>query len=116
LPFAGPLAQRRYDLKSWRRWHAEDDHNKARGIAEMVCGGRGGEEEAAALLCWLKVRTKRFVETPLRWAQIERVAAALQQRGKLTGQEIEREICATTVAFVQQSKERNKSRHEVNVR
>jgi hypothetical protein len=101
---AGPLAHRRYALKSWRRWHAEDDHYKARGIAEMVCGGRGGEEEAAALLRYLLVRTKRFVELPLRWSQIERVAAALQQRGKLTGQEIKREICAATEAFAQRAK------------
>jgi ATP-dependent Zn protease len=101
MALAGPIAQKKHNPTSRLRWHGEHDFKVASEIAERVCSSA---EEAAAFLRWLKVRTKNLVHTPLRWFQIEHVAAALQQHGTLSKKQFKQEIQAATEAWLQRNR------------
>jgi hypothetical protein len=92
---AGPLAQKRYRPSSYRHRHGEDDHRYIKKIAQDVCRS---DEEADALLRWLRLCTNNLIDQ--KWHQIERVAAALLERGRLTAPEIEQEIENATLALI----------------
>jgi len=83
ISLAGPLAQRRYRPRSWRRWHGRFDFRRAAELANRVCGST---EQVSAFLAWLEVKTRDLVESY--WPEIERVADSLFERQRLDGAEI----------------------------
>ncbi|HEY6701787.1 MAG TPA: hypothetical protein VI137_13415 [Pseudolabrys sp.] len=79
----GPIAERRAFPRSLRHWHTHGDYTKATDISGSVCGST---EEESAFLNWLAIKTQKILD--LRWNQIERIAAALIERRRLSGKEI----------------------------
>lgn len=80
---AGPIAQRRFAPRSWRRWHGASDYHAAHEIALRL---NKSSKAAEAHLKWLEVRTEDLVDSL--WNFIERVAVALSVRGMLSSDEI----------------------------
>jgi hypothetical protein len=80
---AGPIAERRFKSRSFRHWHADDDHRRAVDLALRLCGHR---ESATAYLKWLEIRTKDLID--LRWQSVGRLAAGLLEKSTLKSDEI----------------------------
>jgi hypothetical protein len=88
---AGPIAEALYSASPVttrerdRHW-SFDDLRKA----EEVCGRLTQSPEAQrAYYDWLFYRTRDFLRTPLVWSSVQAVAAALLERGRLTGKEMD---------------------------
>jgi ATP-dependent Zn protease len=91
--FAGPVAQKRYRPTSWRGWHGAADYATAAELAFRVCGSR---EIASAFLKWLDLRAGSLIAD--HWDAVERVAAALLERGALGHEEIASLMAARSTA------------------
>lgn len=55
--------------------------------ADLVLRVTGEEQEAAALVNWLWIRTRNKLARPVVWPRVEAVATALLEHGELTGDE-----------------------------
>jgi len=80
------LAGREAERKKTGRYNnigADSDHFKA---AEYGCLIEGGEEVVAAYLRYLTAVTRKWVNLPLIWKQIEAVADELLLRGTIEGE------------------------------
>ena len=86
VAFAGPEAQRRHDPKSMRSYRLRDDENDITQLLRQVSLQSTREI--------YRHRAKRSAAVIVRkcWPAIEKVAAALVERGVLTGEEIKQII------------------------
>jgi ATP-dependent Zn protease len=82
---AGPAAQRRFNTKGFRRYHADHDWRQAIDLLSYLVGSN---KELEAYLRLIDIRARAFVETAPRWIQINRLAQNLLDRQTLTGPEV----------------------------
>jgi hypothetical protein len=87
---AGPVAQRRFAPRSWRRWHGASDYVTAVDLARRI---NHSARAADAHLKWLDIRTEDLIESL--WGPVERVAAELLAHGTLAPDEIRLLLSAT---------------------
>jgi hypothetical protein len=83
VSYAGPIAQRCFNVRSYRHYHATADRAEAINLAGYLVGSN---KELEAYLKWLWVRTEDFVERS--WTQIETVARWLLDHETVTGTSI----------------------------
>ena len=83
---AGPAAQRHYNPKGVRKYHAEDDMEIVDKLMMRFAGG--SKETMKAHHKWLSLRTLDIVSDPIHWRTISRLAEALIERGSLNKEEI----------------------------
>jgi len=81
---AGPIAQRHFAPRSWRRWHGASDYQTAFDLALRI---NGSSSAAKAHLKWLEMRTQDLVRSL--WSFVERIAGDLLMRGTLPLEEIQ---------------------------
>lgn len=83
VTLAGDVAQRRFNPRSSRNWHASADRSAA---ADMAFSQTSSGEQATAFLAWLHIRTRDVIHG--RWNVVERVAAALMDRETLSATDL----------------------------
>jgi hypothetical protein len=83
VSYAGPIAQRCFNARSYRHYHATADRKEAINLASYLAGSN---RELEAHLKWLWVRTEGFIERT--WPQIETVAGWLLDHETVTGNSI----------------------------
>ena len=93
VSLSGIEAQRRYRPSSVRNYHASQDYRNAADIIEYFCES---SEELDPYLRLLHIRAKALIQSPAIWGSVERVAAALLERNRLTGADLRSLIHATT--------------------
>jgi hypothetical protein len=93
MSLSGIEAQRRYRPSSVRNYHASQDYHNAADIIGYFCES---PEELDAYLRLLHIRAKALIQSPAIWGSVERVAAALLERNRLTGADLRSLIHATT--------------------
>ncbi|MFY9839299.1 MAG: hypothetical protein WAK55_23045 [Xanthobacteraceae bacterium] len=77
--FAGPIAQQRYNPRSWRRVHSQLDYDK---IAELVSHVCDSDEQANAFIRWRQIVACDMVKA--HWLRIQLVAGQLLERENLS--------------------------------
>jgi hypothetical protein len=77
--FAGPIAQKRYNPRSWRRAHGEWDYEKIAELGLRVCGSA---EQASAFIRWREIVACDMVRA--HWPHIQLVAGRLLERENLS--------------------------------
>jgi hypothetical protein len=77
--FAGPIAQKRYNPRSWRRAHGQWDYEKIAELALRVCGS---SEQATAFIRWREIVACDMVKA--HWPRIQLVAGQLLERENLS--------------------------------
>ena len=85
--FAGPIAQRKFQPPSFRRWHAKADYDQ---INELALRVSGSGEIATAFTRWLELQTKSSVTA--NWRAIQQVAAALLEHKTLDQNALQKAI------------------------
>jgi hypothetical protein len=91
----GTADQRRYNPRSWRRYHGDTDHRRAIDLATHVCAS---DAEANALLKLLEIQTTQIVD--LHWPEIEALAGELLKRRRMNVREIKQFFetgCGSTI-------------------
>ena len=73
--FAGPITQKHYNPRSWRRTHGQWDYEKITELGLRVCGS---SEQAAAFIRWREIVARDMVKT--HWLRIQLVAGQLLER------------------------------------
>jgi|APFre7841882630_1041343.scaffolds.fasta_scaffold10852_4 hypothetical protein len=91
MSFAGPLAQRRFSSRSIRRFHEQEDYEKAVDLVEYFVGS---DEELEAYIHLLEVQAKSFLNRPGVWDQITAPATALLKETTLTSGRVRRIVRA----------------------
>jgi hypothetical protein len=81
IALGGPIAQRLYNPRSVRRYHASSDYRAVADVALQVSGGSTGQAEA--WMRWLEIRTSDALR--LRWIVVEALAEELMERRTLAG-------------------------------
>jgi hypothetical protein len=82
---AGPLAERRYLKRGYRRYGAGNDYEKM--ITCLTClTGESDELQAYADLMW--IRARNFVRSDSNWWLIRQVATELMRRRTLSGPQL----------------------------
>jgi hypothetical protein len=81
---AGPIAQRRFAPRSWRRWHGASDYQTAFDLALRI---NRSSSAADAHLKWLEMRTQDLVNSL--WSFVEKLADDLLIHGVLSLEEIQ---------------------------
>jgi len=89
ISLAGPLAQKKFNSRTYRSWHGEADHNQA---ADCVSCLARPDDEFVAYWKLLEVQTRNLLNR--NWPLVEAVAAALLVRRTLKGPEIVKVIYA----------------------
>jgi hypothetical protein len=84
--FAGPAAQRYYNPKGVRKYHAEHDMEIVDKLMMRFAGG--SKETMKAHHKWLSLRALDIVSNPEYWQTISNLAEALIERGSLNKEEI----------------------------
>ncbi|MBV8703269.1 MAG: hypothetical protein JO118_06120 [Acetobacteraceae bacterium] len=85
---AGPMAQHRFNPRSMGHYRSHSDYALARGLALRL----GGAEVAEA---WLRLWEAQVREDLAEgWPAVERLAAALLERGTVSGEEAGRLVLA----------------------
>jgi len=82
--YAGDIAERRYNARGVRHYHAESDRHSAIEVLSYVAGS---PMEFEAWLKLLYIRTENLLSSPGTWRAVERLAAALVQRRAIPGKE-----------------------------
>jgi ATP-dependent Zn protease len=82
---AGPAAQRRFDPKGFRSYHAQGDWYEAINLLSYLTDD---DEVLRAHFKLVDLRARKFVALPSVWSLIEDVAGALFERHQLTGKDI----------------------------
>jgi hypothetical protein len=77
--FAGPIAQKRYNPRSWRRAHGRWDYEKIAELALQVCGS---DEQALAFTRWREIVASDMVRA--HWPRIQLVAGRLLEHESLS--------------------------------
>jgi hypothetical protein len=83
VSLSGPAAQKRFNPRSLRKWHSQDDYCLATDLA-LRLNGDGGT--ATAYLGWLQIVAENMVAA--NWLQVGTVAQALLERRTLSETEI----------------------------
>ncbi|HUZ32343.1 MAG TPA: hypothetical protein VMV19_09630 [Xanthobacteraceae bacterium] len=76
--FAGPITQKRYNPRSWRRAHGQWDYDKIAELGLRVCGS---DQQAAAFIRWREIVACDMVRA--HWLRIQLVAGQLLERERL---------------------------------
>ncbi len=92
---AGPIAQRRFSPRSVRRYHAHGDYEMATDLALRL--GSSKEEADAWVRLW-EIQVRGHLDR--RWPAVESLAAALVERGTVSGEEARRLTLAATAQNV----------------
>ncbi len=95
---AGPAAQRRFNPKGFRSYHAGDDWRQAINLLSYLAGN---DEILSAHFKLIDLHARAFVELQHIWPLITGVAEALLEREHLTGKEVRTVILDSTAAAVQ---------------
>jgi hypothetical protein len=82
--FAGPIAQKRYNPRSWRRVHGQWDYEKIAELGLRVCDSA---EQASAFIRWREIVACDMVRA--NWLRIQLVAGQLLDRGNLSHTDLE---------------------------
>src|SRR5690242_9376332 len=77
--FAGPIAQKRHNPRSWRKVHGQWDYDKIAELGLRVCGSG---EQATAFIRWREIVAREMVQ--VHWLRIALVAAQLLERKRLS--------------------------------
>jgi hypothetical protein len=77
--FAGPIAQKRYNPRSWRRAHGQWDYEKIAELGLRVCDSA---EQASAFIRWREIVACDMVRA--HWLRIQLVAGQLLERENLS--------------------------------
>jgi ATP-dependent Zn protease len=77
---AGPVAQRAFNPKGYRRYHGQDDYRQAEDVLSTMVGSY---EEREAYLRLLYIQTKQYITSPAGGALVSGVAAALLERKEI---------------------------------
>lgn len=80
---AGPVAQKRFRARSYRRLHGSSDHAHAVDLALRACGS---EQSATAFLKWLHIEASDMMA--LHWPMVEAVARELLVKNEIIGRAI----------------------------
>ena len=80
---AGPIAQRRFRPKSWRRYHGRGDYELA---SDFALRRNGTGEMASAYLKWMELRAETLVEA--NWRFVDAFARRLLAQNTLSYAEI----------------------------
>jgi hypothetical protein len=91
---AGPAAQRRFRVKSWRSHHGRSDYDSTRDLALRL---HGSGELATAYLKWMQAQAQAFVA--VNWRFVRAFARGLLKDDTLEYRDIQ-EIMVTTEATV----------------
>ncbi|MDV2496601.1 MAG: hypothetical protein RX316_10410 [bacterium] len=83
---SGALAQKRFNPRSYRRWHDEDDRKQARKIIKRLAGA--DDETARAALKHLEAQASDMLSEERSWLCVEAIAAALMERKELKAGEV----------------------------
>ncbi len=94
VSLAGPIAQRRYNSRSWRSAHGNQDYDTA---TELVLYANGSPEAASAHLRWLEIRTADLLNAC--WHVVEGLSAELLVRGSMNSGEIRKAISAASLVM-----------------
>ena len=100
---AGPAAQRRFNPKGFRNYHAEGDWYQAINLLSHLTGD---DEILSAYFKLIDLRARKFVAQPSVWPLIEGLAETLLEREHLTGMEVRAIISDSMSAAVQGHVER----------
>ena len=82
--FAGPIAQKRYNPRSWRRVHGQWDYEKIAELGLRVCDSA---EQASAFIRWREIVACDMVGA--NWLRIQLVAGQLLERENLSHTDLE---------------------------
>lgn len=83
---SGALAQKRFNPRSYRRWHDEDDRKQARKIIKRLAGA--DDDAARAALKHLEAQARDMLSEERSWLCVEAIAAALMERKELKAGEV----------------------------
>ena len=83
---SGTLAQKRFNPRSYRRWHDEDDRKQARKIIKRLAGA--DDEMARAALKHLEAEARDMLSEERNWLCVEAIARALMERKELKAGEV----------------------------
>ncbi len=86
---AGPAAQRHFNPRGFRTYHAEDDWHQA---VDLLLRKSENTEIVEAYFKLIELRAQNFVAGRWQWPLIECLAEALLKRQRLTGKEVRRVI------------------------
>jgi ATP-dependent Zn protease len=78
---AGPIAEKKLTGRI-SRIGASGDYRRAVDLASYCCGS---DKQAEKFIAWLWERTKDLLDEPAMWRAVEVLAAALIEKGELTG-------------------------------
>ena len=81
IALGGPIAQRLYNPRSVRRYHASSDYRSVADVALRVSSG--STEQAEAWMTWLEIRTSDALR--LRWVVVKALAEELMERRTVAG-------------------------------
>lgn len=82
---AGPIAQRKFNPKGYRRIHGSGDYSTAVDLRSYFSGN---DEEVEAYLKLLEVRTKNALNLPHNWGIVKSLAEILLEKKTLKRKEI----------------------------
>jgi hypothetical protein len=91
VSLAGLIAQRIYNPRSIRGYHGHYDHRTAVDVAFHLTSS---EEEAAAFLKWMEIRTGNLLGA--HWPMVDVLSKELLARGSMNGKEVERLLRANS--------------------
>jgi len=77
--FAGPIAQKRHNPRSWRKVHGQWDYDTITDLGLRVCGSG---EQATAFIRWREIVAREMVQA--HWLRIALVAGQLLKRKRLS--------------------------------
>jgi hypothetical protein len=82
--FAGPIAQKRHNPRSWRKVHGQWDYDTIAELGLRVCGS---SEQATAFIRWREIVAREMVQA--QWLRIALVAGQLLERKRLSHADLE---------------------------
>ncbi len=81
---AGPIAQKLYNPRSFRNYHASADYET---VMTWALNANGSQKQAEAWLRWLEIRTKETLQ--VRWAIVKGLAEELLRANTLSGDKVQ---------------------------
>jgi hypothetical protein len=85
--WAGPAAQKKFRPESVHPAHAETDLRAIRRCVNALC--RWTPRRKRGMIAGIKRRAEALMDDPAVWAQVVVLAAALANKGELTGAQVE---------------------------
>ena len=85
IALAGPIAQKLYNERSFRNYHASEDYRTA---GEMALRVNGSAKQAEAWLKWLEIRAREALQ--VEWPIVEGLAEELLRTSTLNGEQVKR--------------------------